>query len=470
MTWDSEAERASGGRPVAALKIELLTGTGTGYNLYLSDVGHSDADIMWDGRIIEARTKRTVNIQTNEIVSPEATVTFEDADKSIATMLDTNNSEIQGKVAALYSKFIADDGTIYTKLVARGIVEIRSQTAVTTTIALRPLTIEKMGLLQRQVDNSLFPNAEPEAVGEALPIVIGNVATAGVTAKKILPIRCPIIDETPNVEKCVIHQGYGGRFNTGSLLLDHNGTITDLGAAGGGNWTLNEVQLDADNNRYAEATLLGAAGFVDGDVLYMDDWMGIHNRGTVSYVTLDGTNDYWTLSAADRITFGSQLDFGTDNGPDAFTIEMKFRPDTIAAGLDILESIWDVATGNKRSYLIFRDAAVFRFVISQNGAGTKSYNATTTALVAGTDYIVRIAVELGVDVKIWINGVAQALGGGGGTPYASLFDGNAAGVDFMIGARDTGAGFADPWDGRIYYDGGTTKHRGCDGTSWNDFY
>ena len=452
MTWNSEAERTSGGRPVAALKIELFTGAGTSYNLYLSDVGHSDADIMWDGRIIEARTKRAVNIQTNEIVSPEATVTFEDADKSIATMLDTNNSEIQGKVATLYSKFIADDGTIYTRLVARGIVEIRSQTAVTTTIALRPLTIEKMGLLQRQVDNSLFLNAEPEAVGEALPIVIGNVATAGATAKKILPIRCPMIDETPNSEKCVIHQGYGGRFNTGSLLLDHNGTITDLGAAGAGNWTLNEVQLDADNNRYAEATLLGAAGYVDGDVLYMDDWMGIHNRGTVSYVTLDGVNDYWKLSAADRITFGSRLDFGTDNGPYALTIEIKFRTTDLGVN-QTFSSIYDSTSGNKRSWVLYFEQATneVRLIISENGAAMKNYFASTTNIAANTDYVVRVAIELGVDVKMWINGVAQVLGGGGGTPYSSLFDGNAADVDFMIGATDTGGGVRTLWKGRIYY-------------------
>ena len=431
------------------------------FTLRLSDVGLADSDFFWEPKIISASIKRAVNIQTNEVISPEALVTFEDVDGEIASLLSDNDAEIQGKVATLYSKFIADDGAIQTETMAVGIVEIRSQTTTTTTIALRPLTIEKLGLLQQQIDNDLSPSVPAQEIGKGFPVLVGEVRTAGTFDGKNLPVRCPMVNDFPNQEIVVLHQGPGNNLTDSTLLRERNGIILDLGQEGLGNWNLSGVfSAEAEVGRIRTViagTLTAAAGYLDGDNIYVDQAAGVHGRGTVSFITFDGTNDYYTATAAERIGISSvllpddaQLDFGTDNGPDALTLEIKFRTDTII-GNHVLAGIWDDISGNKRSWRVFLVVDTIRLAISQNGIATKVYDATTTAIVAGVDYTLRIPIELGVDVKIWLNGVAQVLGGGGGVPHDSLFDGNAAGVDFMIGAYDTGAGFAQPWDGRIYY-------------------
>ena len=432
------------------------------FTLRLSDVGLADSEFFWEPKIISASIKRAVNIQTNEVVSPEALITFEDVDGEIASLLSDNDAEIQGKIATLYSKFIADDGAIQTETMAVGIVEIRSQTTTTTTIALRPLTIEKLGLLQQQIDDDLSPSVPAQEIGKGFPVLVGEVRTAGTFDGKNLPVRCPMVNDFPNQEIVILHQGPGNNLTDSTLLRERNGIILDLGQEGLGNWNLSGVfSAEAEVGRIRTViagTLTAAAGYLDGDNIYVDQAAGVHGRGTVSFITFDGTNDYYTATAAERIGLSSlllpddaQLDFGTDNGPDAFTIEIKFRPATIAAGADTLIGINDSTPANKRSWLLYRNANNLSFNISQDGTAVKIYRTNTTALVAGVDHTVRVACELGVDVKIWINGVAQALIGGGGVPYDSLFDGIAADVDFMIGAADTGAGFAMPWEGRIYY-------------------
>ena len=423
MAWEDEAKRPDT-RPIAGVKIGSIRKFA---DAYLED--DPDNPGPWLERLTTAKgPSREVNLQTHEIVSPEAELELVDGDGEISDLLV--ETQIQGQETELFSKLRTPRNEVVSKKVFQGPLERREGTGGDTlSCVIRPNRLEKLGIVQTPVTLDRFPSAPANEVGNGCPIVIGLMDTADANwTKGVLPVRAPIVADAGQGAGICLHTGPGGDNAATHVLRDRHGTITNLGNSGGGLWTVNPVAVDAQGRRYIGGTVI-AAQFANGDQFYTDEQQGIQQRG---YVTLDGVNDYYFCANADLSS-----NFPGKTAVTSYTFEVLFRTGAAFNATDVF-GIWNNTTGQKSCDLYITGAGAMTWYHSKSPGVFVA--AGPHALAINTAYWVRISWEAGLPATMQIGAVSHNS--------AVADDLNASTSRFTVGANgDNG----NKLSGRIYY-------------------
>jgi len=418
--------RGGGGSIVSArdaICLELRLGGGTRY--YANTALHEPAT-YWEPRLLpDEDIVRSTDPHEGYLAALGVTVRLDNTDGAISDLLDTDT--IDGATALIYRKVVNNAGVVTsTTTRLKGKCRYVGGDQLAVRIEIMPPAITDLDYFQRKINATAFPTAPDGTVaGKPSTLGLGMTAPFGYCTNSKGKIELIMINDTPNAEK--FGGIMGGVFDFSAVYRERADVLTLLTVTT--HYVKTLYALDAEGSPHAFITLTSGT-WAEGD-RYFADIKGLVREGLV---TLDGSADYVKIIPAAR----TNLDFGTTGNPSSFTIVAKDK--TTKTGWQVIGGIYDFQSGNKRSWALYFDggASGARKVIlfmSQDGTATKSWACDTTLITDGSTYIIRVAVELGVAVAIWINGTAQSLSGGGGTPYATLFNGKAAGVDFTVGAN-----------------------------------
>jgi len=433
MGFEDEIKRAVN-RPKVCLQIDGPQNTHR-----FSDCGLKETN-WWKPRIISVDgPRRSLDLQAHDVRSEETTIELGNADGMITDLFDAE--QLQGKIGTLSLKMKDSSGTVYSQTQTKGTVEVRTMSPESVRIALRPTILERLGILQNAISaERLSSYSVPEdSVGLGWPILIGKVFATGTRGA----VRVPMMDNTANAEKFLLHQGPGPANASAHLFRWRSGTWTDLGVSGGGNWTISICVADDIDNRFTVATLANGV-YAAGDEYYWNGW-GIPGEG---YVVFDNSVIYYYIDSADSTNLP-----GHDKS-DSFSIEAKFRIAN-TGNSDTIASVWDAAGVLADSAFWLRRELSNHKIYFYLSDGTNQYHAlcdTTLVNTTTDDYTVRVTVDTANQtVRAWISKggaamVEQALTEYGTVPTAI----NTCSTAFCVGARDK---TIDPqtFGGRIYY-------------------
>jgi len=428
--WEDEAKRPDT-RPIAGAKIGNIKKFA---DVYLED--DPDNPGPWLERLTTAKgPSREVNLQTHEVVSPEAELVLADGDGEISDLLV--ETQIQGQETELFSKLRTRRNKVVSKKVFQGPLERREGTGGDTlSCVIRPNRLEKLGIIQTPVSLDRFPSAPANEVGNGCPIVIGLMDTADTNwPKGVLPVRAPVVVDAGQGAGICLHTGPAGDNSAVHVLRERNGVIADLGISGGGNWTVNPVAVDAQGRRYIAGSIV-AGQFANGDHFYTDEMQGIQQIG---YVTYNGVGDYYIRTNANLSD-----DFPGKGVTTSYSFEARFYTGVLGANR-VIYAKWDNITG-QWSILLYINAAGNLVAAHRTSAGVSVTATSAGALANNTLYQVRVSWEAGDYLTLQLYPVAGVV-----ATYLSaavVDDLNISTADFVVGAHSQLASF---WNGRIYY-------------------
>lgn len=420
MSHTIESKKVAGAKPKRIVKLSLDSAT-----KHYSSPPHREADAFYEGRLTSVSgMTRGIDIIRAQAQMNEGSFSLQDND-GVASELVRDNV-IDGKVGEVLLGF-DDSGTLVSENVTKGLMEVRrinTSGNPSLDVAIKTNTRDKIGIMQRGINKTDFPNAPDSTIGQGLNIILGEVTAS---TRSSGAVYCPIVDTT-SYKLCIAQHGIHSASNFIKVKGD---VVTNITPA---STTLYET--DSSGNAIATATL--NVGDYDAEALYFCDAEGLVSISN-SFVTLDGVNDRYASTPAE-----SPMVPGRTGYTDEFTIEAKIRLASTGTARTLC-AVWQTATAN-RSWSIGIDATEKVTVrLSPDGTGATVYTATgNTVLGTGSDYTIR-AVFNSSGFTLYVNGTAQTLSTSGSLP-TSIF---AADANYTVGNNSVGG--TSRFAGRIYY-------------------
>ena len=287
MAFADEQVKAAGAKLYYIVKLELDSA-----DTYYALPAHHGASANYSGRLMAADgLSRRVDIIGGDVLTEEAKIILQDNDETVSELL--SNEAIVGKVGTVQIGFKDSAGTMYTDDIFSGTLERRESSTTEVQIAIIPKIREDMGIIQRSITESSFPNAPGSTLGQGLNIVLGDVDsdTRGNGA-----VYCPIVDTTNHY---VAVAGHACKLADNFIKVKGD-TITNITPS-----AISYTATDGDSNTYTRATIAG--GDWDADALYYCDCQGLETNGdgTGSVIYNPSTliqaviEDFSNLSSAD---------------------------------------------------------------------------------------------------------------------------------------------------------------------------
>lgn len=262
MSWEDEIKRRDA-KPVVCVEIALDSGV-----LFYADRDFREGTTFWEGRVLDVSPiNRGVDLNGNSLLIDDVTITLNNNDPNSATgsghfaTIAPPYESWEGKDVFIYLKFIATDGTIYTKQVFAGLCIPKEFTPENITIEARPAIRESVNLLQRSIKGTEFSgySVPDESVGQALNIILGTVSSNKGA------VFCPMIDDTDNNEKfCVAQHAVK---SVDSVYRKRADVLTQLSLTT--HYTVTKSATDIDSKKYSYIQLTSGT-YSDGDEIYVN--------------------------------------------------------------------------------------------------------------------------------------------------------------------------------------------------------
>ncbi len=415
------------GKFAVCLLIELDNQT-----LYFSDTALHEATIDWKERIVDqSGNRRGFSLETGWIEQSSFAVTLDNSDGLITDLMREN--DFSRKPVSVFLKRIENGSVVFSELRGSGFIsldetEIRNEVEVV--LKIDPYIFSHFRtFLQDIMTGGLFPDAAEEHIGLSFPIVLGNASRTNGC------VKCLILDHAGHsgtAQQLLCNQG--GLFDVPNVFRKRDSGFTTLNPST--HYDIITFEEHETGCFHGHVILKAAAGHQDGDE-YFANVKGMPEEG---FVTLDGSNDWLEIDAADTVGMPGHDFLGS------FTVETKYRAATVPRTGGVI----GVFDSTDRSWSVNQSNVLDIVTLSLGtDAGARNYLPDTT-VTAGTDYIERWVVdfEAGI-VRAWRDGVELSFTGSTNLPSGAI-ELNQSSEPFKIGSQHF-IGNDVPFSGRIYY-------------------
>lgn len=280
MSFQTESEKAAAAKPYVRLEMVLDSGTKT-----YSHPEHTGQPFE-EGRVQDVSgIRRSIDVSNFNVQASEGNIKLDNADGGVSEVI--NNDLLAGRTGSIILSFKDSSGVLLNETQYKGPLDYKVIDPVRSMISIRPKLRESIGIMQRSITSSAFPDApngqtagKISTLGKGQNIIYGTMAsdTGG-------PFEMFLIDETANAEKLGAAQHSMKSFTALYQLI---GDV--FSTVGGGDYTFNNNQTDGDGKTYSGITF--DAGIWQAGARYFGAGTGIEDNDDGSGTLVENPVDW----------------------------------------------------------------------------------------------------------------------------------------------------------------------------------